>query len=82
MPELVIATAANYRHQKTHEVPDTLNASLVYGKENLSVALSGTFNSPSAGESDFAILGNEGSAGRGGRMTFTPERLVGATAGS
>ena len=28
VPETVVATGANYRHQKTHEVPDTLNASV------------------------------------------------------
>ena len=77
VPEMVMATGANYRHKKTHEVPDTLNASVVYGKENFSVSLSGTFNSASAGESGFAILGNEGSlVFRGDRMTFTPEHVV------
>jgi predicted dehydrogenase len=77
IPETVVATAANYRHQKTHEVPDTLNASVVYGKENFSVSLSGTFNSASAGETGFAILGNEGSlVFRGDRMVFTPEHIV------
>ena len=77
VPETVVATAANYRHQKTHEVPDTLNASVVYGKENFSVSLSGTFNSSSSGESGFAILGNEGSlVFREDRMVFTPEHIV------
>jgi len=77
VPETVVATAANYRHQKTHEVPDTLNASVVYGKENFSVSLSGTFNSSSSGESGFAILGNEGSlVFRDDRMVFTPEHIV------
>ena len=72
-----MATAANYRHQKTHEVPDTLNASVVYGKETFSVSLSGTFNSSGGGESGFAILGHEGSlVFRGDRMIFTPEHLV------
>jgi len=74
VPETVVATGANYRHQKTHEVPDTLNASAVYGKENFMVALSGTFNSSSGGESGFTIMGDEGSlVFRGSRMTFTPE---------
>jgi predicted dehydrogenase len=77
VPELVVATGANYRHQKTHEVPDTLSASAVYGKENFSVSLGGTFNSASAGESGFAIMGNEGSlVFRGDTMTFTPEHVV------
>jgi predicted dehydrogenase len=77
VPELVVATGANYRHQKTHEVPDTLNASAVYGKESFCVSLSGTFNSASSGESGFAILGNEGSlVFRGDRMVFTPEHVV------
>jgi predicted dehydrogenase len=74
VPESVVATGANYRHQKTHEVPDTLNASAVYGKESFMVSLGGTFNSSGGGESGFAILGNEGSlVFRGDRMTFTPE---------
>ena len=77
VPETVVATGANYRHQKTHEVPDTLNASVIYGKEAFSVSLSGTFNSSSGGESGFAILGHEGSlVFRGGRMTFVPEHPV------
>lgn len=77
VPEIVFATGANYRHQKTHEVPDTLNASAVYGKEKFSVSLSGTFNSSSAGESGFAIMGNEGSlVFRGDTMTFKPEHVV------
>jgi predicted dehydrogenase len=73
-PESVVATGANYRHQKTHEVPDTLNASAFYGKEKFMVSLSGTFNSSSGGESGFSIMGNEGSlVFRGNKMTFTPE---------
>ena len=77
VPEMVVATGANYRHQKTHEVPDTLNASAVYGSENFSVSLSGTFNSSSAGESGFAIMGNEGSlVFHGDTMTFRPEHVV------
>ena len=77
VPETVVATGANYRHQKTHEVPDTLNASVVYGKEAFMVSLSGTFNSSGGGESGFAILGQEGSlVFRGGRMTFAPEHQV------
>jgi predicted dehydrogenase len=77
VPETVVATAANYRHRKTHEVPDTLNASAVYGKENFMVSLGGTFNSTGSGESGFAILGNEGSLlFRGDRMTFVPEHVV------
>ncbi len=77
VPEMVVATAANYRRQKTHEVPDTLNASVVYGKESFSVSLSGSFNSSSSGEGGFAILGNEGSlVFRGDRMVFNPEHPV------
>ena len=77
VPEMVVATGANYRHQKTHEVPDTLNASVVYGKENFSVSLSGTFNSAAASESGFVIMGHEGSlVFRGNRLTFTPEHQV------
>jgi predicted dehydrogenase len=77
VPDTVVATAANYRHQQTHEVPDTLNGSAVYGKESFAVSLSGTFNSASAGESGFEILGNEGSlVFRGDRLVFTPEHIV------
>jgi predicted dehydrogenase len=64
-------------HYVMDEVPDTINASAVYGKENFAVSLSGTFNSASSGESGFAILGNEGSlVFRGDRMVFTPEHVV------
>ena len=74
VPESVIAYGANYRHQKTHEVPDTLSAAAVYGKESFMVQLGGTFNNSGGGESGFAIMGSEGSLTfRGGRMTFTPE---------
>jgi predicted dehydrogenase len=74
VPESVVAQAANYRHQKTHEVPDTLSASAMYGKEGFMVQLGGTFNNTGGGESGFAILGSEGSLTfRGGRMTFVPE---------
>jgi predicted dehydrogenase len=74
VPESVTAYGANYRHQKTHEVPDTLSAAAVYGKENFMVQLGGTFNNSGGGESGFAIMGSEGSLTfRGGRMTFTPE---------
>ena len=77
VPETVVATGSNYRHQKTHEVPDTLNASAVYGKENFMVSLGGTFNNSGGGESGFAIMGNEGSlVFRGDTMTFTPEHVV------
>ena len=75
--ETVVATAANYRHQKTHEVPDTITASAVYGRENFTVSLNGTFNSASAGESGFEILGHEGSLiFRGDRIVFRPEHIV------
>jgi predicted dehydrogenase len=77
VPELVAATGTNYRHQKTHDVPDTLNASAVYGKERFSVSLSATFNNAAASDSGFVILGSEGSlAFRGGRLIFTPEHPV------
>ena len=62
VPESVVATGANYRHQKTHEVPDTLSASAVYGKESFMVSLGGTFNNSGGGESGFAIMGTEGLA--------------------
>ena len=77
VPELVMATGANYRHQKTHEVPDTLNASAVYGKERFSVSLSATFNNAASSDSGFVILGSEGSlAMRGGRLILAPEHPV------
>lgn len=76
VPELVVATGVNYRHQETHEVPDTLNASALYGKERFSVSLSATFNN-SGSDNGFVILGSEGSlAMRGGRLILTPEHPV------
>ena len=75
VPETVVAHGADYRRQKTHEVPDTLTASAVYGKEQFMVGLERDLQQLLGGESGFAIMGNEGSLTfRGSRMTFTPER--------
>ena len=75
VPETVAAQGFNYRHQKTHEVPDTLSASAVYGKEQFMVALGGTFKNTGGGESGLAVRGHEGSPPlRGSRVTLTPGR--------
>jgi len=77
MAERVVATGENYRHTKTHEVPDTLNAVLTYPKEGFTVSLGATFNNSSSSESGFAILGTEGSlVFHGGQLTFRPDRPV------
>lgn len=73
MPESVMASGQLYRWKSSRDVPDTINAILVY-PEGFTVNLSSTFNNQSAAESGFEILGTEGSlAFRGGSMVFTPE---------
>jgi len=73
MPSTVVATGELYRWKESREVPDTVNAVLVY-PEGFTVNLSSTFNNQSASESGFEILGTEGSlAFRGGRLSFTRE---------
>jgi predicted dehydrogenase len=75
MPSSVVASGELYRWKDSREVPDTLNAILVY-PEGFTVNLSSTFNNESASESGFEILGTEGSmAFRGDRLTFTPENV-------
>jgi predicted dehydrogenase len=75
MPSAVVASGELYRWKDSREVPDTLNAILVY-PEGFTVNLSSTFNNESASESGFEILGTEGSiAFRGDRLTFTPENV-------
>jgi len=77
MAERVVATGENYRHTKTHEVPDTLNAVLTYPKEGFTVSLGATFNNSSSSESGFAILGTEGSlVFHGGQLTLGADGTV------
>ena len=75
MPATVLASGELYRWKESREVPDTLNAVLVY-PEGFTVNLSSTFNNQSASESGFEILGTEGSlAFRGGQLSFTRENV-------
>jgi predicted dehydrogenase len=75
--DMCVATGENYRHQKTHEVPDTLNAVLTYPKNGFTVSLTATFNNASSSESGFAILGNEGAlVFHGEQLLFKPDRQV------
>ena len=75
MPATVVATGELYRWTESREVPDTVNAVLVY-PEGFTVNLSSTFNNQSSSESGFEILGTEGSLSfRGGRMSFTRENV-------
>jgi predicted dehydrogenase len=75
MPASVVATGELYRWSDSREVPDTLNAILVY-PEGFTVNLSSTFNNQSSSESGFEILGTEGSlAFRGGRLSFARENV-------
>ena len=71
-PHTVLASGANYRYKKTHEVPDTLNALLQYDK--LTASLMCTFNNELGTTNGLEILGTEGGlALRGGALIFTPE---------
>jgi len=77
MADMVTATGQNYLHQKTHEVPDTLNGAATYPDKGFTVSLSATFNNSSASESGFMILGTEGAlVFHGGQLTFRPEHPV------
>ncbi|HXE79599.1 MAG TPA: Gfo/Idh/MocA family oxidoreductase, partial [Vicinamibacterales bacterium] len=75
VPGKVLATGELYRWKESREVPDTVNAVLIY-PEGFTVNLSSTFNNQSSSESGFEILGTEGSlAFRGGRLSFTAENV-------
>jgi predicted dehydrogenase len=74
MPRHIIASGELYRWKDSREVPDTVNAILLY-PEGFTVNLSSTFNNTS--ESGYEIFGTEGSiAIRGGAMTFAPENAI------
>ena len=73
MPRSIVATGENYRHKKTHEVPDTVNALLEY-PEGFTASLCCTFNNEQGSQSGLEILGTEGSLLlRGGGLTLRPE---------
>jgi predicted dehydrogenase len=75
MPNTVTATGELWRWKESREVPDTINALLVY-PEGFTVNLSSTFNNRSGSESGFEILGTEGSLiFRGGNMIFSEENV-------
>jgi predicted dehydrogenase len=75
MPESITASGQLYRWKDSREVPDTVNAVLVY-PEGFTVNLSSTFNNQSSAESGFEILGTRGSLGfRGGKLTYSPENV-------
>jgi predicted dehydrogenase len=76
MPGSVMASGQLYRWKESRDVPDTLNAILVY-PEGFTVNLSSTFNNQSSRESGFEILGTKGAiAFRGGSLVFTPENIA------
>ena len=72
-PSTVVATGETYRFKKTHEVPDTVNALLLY-PEGLTANLTCTFNNAEGSESGLEILGTKGSLiSRGNELTLKPE---------
>jgi predicted dehydrogenase len=76
MPASVMASGQLYRWKDSRDVPDTLNAILVY-PEGFTANLSSTFNNQSSRESGFEILGTKGAiAFRGGSLVFTPENIA------
>jgi len=76
MPETVMAAGQLYRWKESRDVPDTVNAIMMY-PEGFTVNLSSTFNNQSSSESGFEILGTKGAiAFRGGSLVFTPENLA------
>ena len=58
-PGTVMAAGANYRYKATHEVPDTVNALLMY-PEGVTASLTCTFNNAEGTASGLEILGHEG----------------------
>lgn len=73
MPKAIVATGENYRYKATHEVPDTLNALLLY-PEGFTANLCCTFNNEQGSQSGLEILGTAGSLLiRDGGVTFRPE---------
>jgi predicted dehydrogenase len=75
MPASVIASGELYRWKESREVPDTVNAVLVY-PEGFTVNLSSTFNNQTASDSGFEILGTEATLSfRGGRLSLTQENV-------
>jgi predicted dehydrogenase len=75
MPSSIMASGQLYRWKDSRDVPDTLNAIMVY-PDGFTVNLSSTFNNQSSRESGFEILGTKGAiAFRGGSLVFTPENL-------
>jgi predicted dehydrogenase len=74
-PSRVMSMGQIYRWTATRDVPDTLNAILEY-PEGFTVNLSATFNNQLSSESNFQILGTEGSILLAGGMTFQAEEAV------
>jgi predicted dehydrogenase len=73
MPRTVVATGELYRWKESREVPDTLNALLVY-PEGFTMNLSATFNNEFDSGQGLQILGTEGTlVVGGGALTFTAE---------
>jgi predicted dehydrogenase len=73
MPKAVVSTGETYRFKKTHEVPDTVNALLLY-PENFTANLCCTLNNARGSESGLEVLGTAGSLViRDGGVTFRPE---------
>ena len=60
MPRAVVATGETYRYKSTHEVPDTVNALLLY-PEGFTANLTCTFNNEQGAEPGLEILGTKGS---------------------
>lgn len=74
MPKGIMATGENYRYKKTHEVPDTVNALMLY-PENFTANLCCTFDNARGAQSGLEVLGTDGSLllRSGGGVTLRPE---------
>ncbi len=74
-PASVAATGATYRFTGTHEVPDTVNALLMY-PEGFTANLLCTFNNAEGADGAMELLGTDGSLIlRGSELEFRPERV-------
>jgi len=74
MPKGIMATGENYRFKKTHEVPDTVNALMLY-PENFTANLVCTLDNARGSQSGLEVLGTDGSLllRNGGGVTLRPE---------
>lgn len=74
VPARAVALGELYRWKDGRDVPDTMNGVMEY-PEGFAVNLSATFNNQDSTESNFQILGTEGTLLIGNSLSFVPENV-------